>query len=803
MAALKKLTVPSLKVRREGEVSEISAVDLVPGDIVLLEAGSFVAADCRVLESADLQTQEAALTGESLPVRKTIDALTQPDLALADRRNMVYMGTHITAGRGEAVVAETGMRTELGRIAGMIQTVEREATPLQKRLAQLGKVLAAVALLIVILIFILGWFRGDDLKILFLTAVSIAVAAVPEGLPAVMTIALTLGAQRMLKRRVLIRKLSAVETLGSVTVICSDKTGTLTENQMAATIFQLADHKVELNNHTPDDYREEFPELSQAGFNLMLAGAALCNDAVMRSNAGATTQSAPLGDPTETALVVAAARSGLLKPELDRLLPRVAEVPFSSERKRMTTVHRYPSGQDVLPPGIRIACREGSSSFIAFTKGAMDVLLGLSDSVWVNGQREPLNDAWRDHLSAGNDKLAANGMRVLGVAFRCLGPAHPKAEATELERQLTFVGMIGMIDPPRPEAASAVATCKRAGIRPMMITGDHPLTARYIAAQLGISDNGTVVTGPQLERTSPGELEQLTESVSVYARVSPEHKLRIVEGLHRRGHIVAMTGDGVNDAPALKKADIGVAMGITGTDVSKEAADMVLLDDNFASIVAAVEEGRVIYDNIRKFIRYILATNSGEIWLMLVTPLFGMPLPLLPVQILWMNLVTDGLPALALGVEPPESDAMRRPPRPPGESMFARGMGRQIIWVGMLMGLLSLAIGYGYWNAHDSAWQTMVFTTLTLSQMANVMAIRSERRSLFEIGLKSNLPLLGAAGLTVIFQLALIYVPFLQSIFKTVALPVPDLLLAFVISSVIFWAVELEKWFLRRQPGNF
>jgi P-type Ca2+ transporter type 2C len=800
MAALKKLAVPFVKVRRGGEVGEISATGLVPGDMVLLEAGNFVAADCRVLQSADLQTQEAALTGESLPVRKTQEALGQPDLALADRRNMVYMGTHITAGRGEAIVTETGMRTELGRIAGMIQTVEREATPLQKRLAQLGKVLAAAALLIVLLIFILGWFRGDDLKVLFLTAVSIAVAAVPEGLPAVMTIALTLGAQRMLKRRILIRKLSAVETLGSVTVICSDKTGTLTENQMAATIFQLADHKVELNNHTPDDYREEFPELSQAGLNLMLAGAALCNDAVMRSNAGTTTQSAPMGDPTETALVVAAARSGLLKPELDRLLPRVAEVPFTSERKRMTTVHRYPSGQGGLPPGIRMACQQSSSSFIAFTKGAVDILLGLSDSVWVNGQREPLNDAWRDRLTEENDKLAANGMRVLGVAFRCLGPTPP--EADELERQLTFVGMIGMIDPPRPEAAKSVATCKRAGIRPMMITGDHPLTARYIAAQLGISDNGTVVTGQQIERISPGELEQLAESVSVYARVSPEHKLRIVEGLHRRGHIVAMTGDGVNDAPALKKADVGVAMGITGTDVSKEAADMVLLDDNFASIVAAVEEGRVIYDNIRKFIRYILATNSGEIWLMLVTPLFGMPLPLLPVQILWMNLVTDGLPALALSMEPPESDAMRRPPRPPGESMFARGMGRQIIWVGMLMGLLSLAIGYGYWNAHDSAWQTMVFTTLTLSQMANVMAIRSERRSLFEIGLKSNLPLLGAAGLTVIFQLALIYVPFLQPVFKTVALPVPDLLLAFVVSSIIFWAVELEKWFLRRRAGN-
>ena len=797
MAALKKLTVPSVKVRRDGGVSEISAVDLVPGDIVMLEAGNFVPADCRVIESADLQTQEAALTGESLPVRKTTDAQTQPDLALADRRNMVYMGTHITAGRGEAVVAETGMRTELGRIAGMIQTVRREATPLQKRLAQLGKVLAAAAFFIVIVIFVLGWFRGDDLEVLFLTAVSIAVAAVPEGLPAVMTIALTLGAQRMLKRRVLIRKLSAVETLGSVTVICSDKTGTLTENQMAVTILQLADCKVDLQNRHSDNYQKEFPRLEQPGFNLMLVGVALCNDAVMSSNSNGQNSTNPLGDPTEAALVVAAARGGLLKPDMDRLLPRVAEVPFTSERKRMTTIHRYPADPQLAPPGVRTACPEGTSS-IVFTKGAVDVLLDLSDSVWVNGQVEPLDDAWRERLSAENESLAADGMRVLGVAYRCLESAPLKAEADDLEHGLTLIGMIAMIDPSRAEAPSAVGTCKAAGIRPVMITGDHPLTARYIASRVGIADSDSVVTGPQLERTSPGALEQLVETATVYARVSPEHKLRIVDGLHRRGHIVAMTGDGVNDAPALKKADIGVAMGITGTDVSKEAADMVLLDDNFASIVAAVEEGRVIYDNIRKFIRYILATNSGEIWLMLVAPLFGMPLPLLPLQILWMNLVTDGLPALALGVEPPESDVMSRPPRPPGESMFARGMGRQIVWVGMLMGILSLAIGYGYWGAQDPTWQTMVFTTLTLSQMANVMAIRSERRSLFQIGIRSNLPLLGAVGLTVVFQLALIYVPFLQSIFKTVALPVPDLLLALVVSSIIFWAVELEKWFLRR-----
>jgi len=799
MAALKKLAVPSVKVRRDGQVREIPAAKLVPGDLVLLEAGNFVAADCRVLECADLQTQESALTGESMPVRKASNALDQPDLALGDRRNMVYMGTYITAGRGEALVTETGMRTELGRIAGMIQTVEKEATPLQKRLGQLGKVLAAAALFLVLLIFVLGWLRGDDLTVLFLTAVSIAVAAVPEGLPAVMTIALTLGAQRMLKRRALIRKLSAVETLGSVTVICSDKTGTLTENQMAATIFQLAGSRVEVQDRNSEDYRDQCPELTEPGFNLMLAGAALCNDAVIGTNADKSNAAIPLGDPTETALVVAAARSGLLKPELDRLLPRVAEVPFSSERKRMTTVHRFASDSGPVPLRVRMACPDGEFACIAFTKGAVDVLLGLSDAVWVNEHPASMNDEWRERLSAENDQLAANGMRVLGVAFRCLKTPPVKIEAEGLECGLTFVGMIGMIDPPRPEAASAVAICRTAGIRPMMITGDHPLTARYIAGQLGISGNDGVVTGPELERTSPEELDHLTESAAVYARVSPEHKLRIVEGLHRRGHIVAMTGDGVNDAPALKKADIGVAMGITGTDVSKEAADMVLLDDNFASIVAAVEEGRVIYDNMRKFIRYILGTNSGEIWLMLLSPFFGMPLPLLPLQILWMNLVTDGLPALALGVEPPESDTMRRPPRPPRESLFARGLGRQIVWVGMLMGLLSLALGYFYWSAHDPTWQTMVFTTLTLSQMANVMAIRSERRSLFAIGLRSNMPLLGAVGLTVVFQLALVYVPFLQSIFKTVALPVPDLILTLLVSSVIFWAVELEKWFLRRQ----
>ena len=573
MTALKKLTVPSVRVRRGGGVREISAVELVPGDIVLLEAGNLVAADCRVLESANLQTQESALTGESLPVPKTSDALEAAELPLADRRNMAYMGTYIAAGRGEAVVAETGMRTELGRIAGMIQTVKREPTPLQRRLAQLGKTLAAAVLCIVAVIFLLGWLRGENLKLLFLTAVSIGVAAVPEGLPAVMTIALTLGAQRMLRRKALIRKLSAVETLGSVTVICSDKTGTLTENRMTAIRFELAGHTVELSGPVFGDPAKISPEHRRAGLDLLLAGGALCNDAVIPSpSATASAPSSspvPLGDPTETALVVAAALCGLRKAELERALPRVAEAPFTSERKRMTTVHRLPSDAALIPEGVRIACAAPLPPLLVFTKGSVDGLLGLSSTLWVNGQREPLNESWRSRIAAAHESIASHGMRVLGVAVRGLESAPPKGAEETIERDLTFVGMIGMIDPARPEAAAAVATCQRAGIRPVMITGDHPLTARYIAAQVGIAADGNVVTGTQLERTSSEELERLAESTPVYARVSPAHKLDIVEALQRRGQIVAMTGDGVNDAPALKRADIGVAMGITGPDVAR------------------------------------------------------------------------------------------------------------------------------------------------------------------------------------------------------------------------------------------
>ena len=802
IVALKKLTVSASKVRRDGEMHEVPSIGLVPGDIVVLEAGSLVPADCRVLESANLYTQEAALTGESQPVCKLTAAVKLPDVPLADRNNMVYMGTAITAGRGLAAVTETGMRTELGRIAGMIRNIEREPTPLQKRLGHLAKHLAAAALVIVGLIFFLGLLRGESLKLMFLTAVSIGVAAVPEGLSAVVTITLTLGAHRILKRKALIRKLSAVETLGSVTVICSDKTGTLTENRMAVEILQLADQRLEVPHHDPARQDSRSLTLDHPGFRLLLVGGALCNDALMSSSAEEPGSLASLGDPTETALVLGASRFGLRKTELEKAMPRVAEVPFSSHRKRMTTVHRMPHDSLFLPSELQTATERSRDACVAFTKGGIEPLLDVCTTVWVGEKREALDQVWRRHLLEANDGLAAKGMRLLGVAFRQWNLFSPGCDEETVEQGLTFIGMIGLTDPPRPEAASAVATCKAAGIRPVMITGDHPLTAQYIAAQIGIESVGPALTGAQMDRLARSQLDHMAESTRLYARVSPEHKLAIVESLQRNGHIVAMTGDGVNDAPALKKADIGVAMGVNGTDVAKQAADMVLLDDNFATIVLAVQEGRVIYDNLRKFIRYILATNSGEIWVMLLTPFFGMPLPLLPLQILWMNLVTDGLPALALSAEPPESDAMRRPPYPRNESIFARGLGRHVVWVGLLMGLLTLSIGLWYWQANNPKWQTMVFTTLTLSQMAHILAIRSEHLSLFRIGFFSNTLLVAAVVSTVLLQLALVYVPFLQDVFRTTALSPSELALSVVLSGVIFCAVEAEKWTVRRRSSQ-
>jgi len=807
MRALKSLAVPVVRVRRDGHLLEVSARDVVPGDVVLLEAGSHVPADGRLLEAANLRVQEATLTGESEPVEKHSKPVGGTDVALGDRRNMVYMGTAVVAGRGAVLVTETGMRTELGRIAEMLQSVQRESTPLQNRLEQLARGLAIAALVVVAIVFCLGMLRGEPFRLMFMVAISMAVAAVPEGLPAVVTIALTLGARRMLARKALIRRLNAVETLGSVTVICSDKTGTLTENRMTVTALAVAGHHLEV---TPDmDLRSPLLDCGRApALTLLLAGGALCNDALIeRDDAGRTRV---VGDPTEGALVTAADRFGLAKAELDLALPRIAEVPFSSERKRMSTVHRLgelkatPSGRCIEEA---LADVRPGASHVAFTKGAVDVMLGLSQSVWIENRAEPLDPTWRARITESNAQLAGKGMRVLGLAFRAMAEAPAFNRDSEVEQGLVFVGLAAMIDPARPEVRDAVSECRTAGIRPVMITGDHPLTARYIGSELGIESAASVVTGTELARMDGAELASVVGTTAIYARVAPEHKLRIVEALQQQGQIVAMTGDGVNDAPALRKADIGVAMGVTGTDVSKEAADIVLLDDNFATIVAAVREGRAIYDNIRKFIKYVLSANAGEIWVMLIAPFLGMPLPLLPLQILWINLVTDGLPSLALSIEPAERDVMRRPPRNQKENIFGEGLGVFIIWVGLLMAVVSLGMGFWSWRGGDPGWRTMIFTVVTMSQLFQSLAVRSNRDSIFRIGFHTNPAMLGTFFVTLALQMAVIYLPFLQGIFRTVPLSPRDLGISFILSTSVFWVVELDKLVARaidrrRRPAD-
>ncbi len=809
MAALKQMAVSLVRVRRDGQIQEVPATRLVPGDIVLIDAGLRIPADGRVIESANLRVEEAALTGESVPVEKAEEALENETAPLGDRVNMVFMGTTAVYGRGTVAVTGTGMRTELGHIAHLLQEVTEESTPLQRRMAELGKWLAIGALAIVTVVFGVGVWRGQEVVHMFLVAVSLAVAAVPEGLPAVVTISLALGAQRMVRRRALIRRLPAVETLGSVTTICSDKTGTLTENRMTVTALDVAGTEMNLTTRLRQASAVIGPNESPLGeadpdVALLLAGGALCNDAVLERDENGDQGYHSVGDPTEGALIVAAARMGLWKAHMEEVMPRVREAPFTSERKRMTTIHRMPApGADIGNGPLRqLIAYLPQAPYIAFAKGAVDSLVAVCDRVWENGQIRPMDDAWRERIQAANDRLAQNGMRVLGAALRPLEELPAKVDENTIEQQLVFVGMTGMIDPPRREVRQAVAECRTAGIRPVMITGDHPLTALHIARDLGIVDpddpNPRVLTGVELEQMSVEELEEVVESVSVYARVSPEHKFNIVEALKDKGHFVAMTGDGVNDAPALKRADIGVAMGITGTDVSKEASDMVLLDDNFATIVAAIEEGRTIYENIRKFVKYIISCNVGEIFLMLVSPLLGLSLPLSAVQLLWINLVTDGLPALALGLEPAAPDIMEEPPHPPNESVLARGMGSFILWVGLLLGAVCVATQlvaerYGFGHLDMRVWQTMVFTTLGLSQMGNALAVRSDHLSIFKLGFLSNKPLLGAVLLTLVLQAVVIYVPFMQRVFDTAPLTAVQFLICLGLSSVVFVAVELSK----------
>jgi len=777
MAALKKLSAPSATVIRSGQTESIPAERLVPGDMVIMEAGNVVPADIRLTEAIQLRIEEAALTGESVPAEKDIAALGETDLALGDRKNMAYKGTLVTYGRGRGLVANTGMRTELGRIAALLQDQDEGRTPLQKRLAAFGQKLAYAVLAICVVVFATGLFRGEPPLLMLLTAISLAVAAIPEALPAVITISLALGAKKLVKQQALIRKLPAVETLGSVTYICTDKTGTLTQNRM--TVEKVyADGRLQRTGELPTLSQEEAANGPPAGrnpLNLLLSALALCNDA--RSDASGDA----IGDPTETALLNLAREKGFLRERLDPKYPRLAELPFDSDRKLMTTFHPWENGR-----------------IVSFTKGAVEEILQRCEKVF---SRKGPQTVDRAKVLETAEEIAGDGLRTLGFALRVWDSLPDPPASEQAEKGLVLIGIVGMLDPPRPEAAESVALCRSAGIRPVMITGDHPLTAEVIARRVGIirEEGRAVMTGRELAQLPPEKFENKVEKIRVYARVAPEQKLRIVKALQDKGHFVAMTGDGVNDAPALKRADIGVAMGITGTDVSKEASHMILLDDNFATIVKAVREGRRIFDNIRKFIKYTMTSNSGEICTIFLAPFLGLPIPLLPIHILWINLVTDGVPGLALAAEPGEKDIMSRPPRDPAESIFAKGLGGHIIWVGLLMGAVSILTQALFIDSSRTHWQTMVFTVLCLSQLGNVLAVRSERESFFKQGALSNKPLLGAVLLTIALQMATIYVPFLNPIFKTEPLTAGELVITILFSTVVFLAVELEKAIKRRR----
>ena len=767
VAALRRLSIPAVKVRRGGHELVVSSRELVPGDLVLLEAGDLVPADLRLLEAHSLAALEAALTGESEPVGKEAGPALPAPTPLAERTNLLFRGTLVVHGRGRAVVCATGMGTELGKVAKLLQQVERENTPLQKRLDRLGRVLVGAALSLVLLVFAIGFWRGENLQVLLLTAVSLAVAAVPEGLPAVVTIALALGAQRMLQRNALIRRLPAVETLGSVTTICSDKTGTLTRNEMQVSSCEtMAD--------------------TAAATRQMLACAVLCCD-VRRG------QNGPEGDPTEVALYAAALEAGLDPERLTAAWPRLAEIPFDSQRKCMATLHQR--GDHAA----RADAELGPGPFLVCVKGAFESVLTGCSHFQADGAPQPLTPAAAAQWRQRHDRLALSGQRVLAVAVRSLALA-PARET--LETELLLLGLVGAIDPPRAAVPAAVARCHQAGIRPLMITGDHPLTARAIAERIGLEGpggGGRVLTGPELDTLATAELEEAVSQVAIYARVEPEHKLRLIEALKKSGQVVAMTGDGVNDAPALKRADIGVAMGKAGTDVAKEAADMVLLDDDFATILAAVEEGRRIYDNLRKFLQYLLASNVGELAVMLVGPFCGLHLPLLPLQILWINLITDGLPALALGFEPAEPHAMKRPPYPPGESLLARGLLRDVLWIGLANGAVALAVGAWYASRGAATWQTLLFTVLVISQVGLAVALRSDRHGWWTLGIFSNPTLLVAVVASLLLQAAITYLPAFAALFHLLPLGPRELAVALAASMLVPMLVEIQKLFRRRR----
>jgi Ca2+-transporting ATPase len=806
LAALKKMAAPNAQVIRDGHQVTVPGRELVAGDLVLLEAGNYVPADMRLVSSVNLKVEEASLTGESVPVEKNAAAVLDKEIPLGDRKNSAFMSTMVTYGRGKGLVTGTGMNTQIGMIAEMIQSYEDEDTPLQQKLQQLGKVLGTACLAICGVVLIYGLFRDarltDVLEIgfwnwlqaeqkdiinLFMTAVSLAIAAVPEGLPAIVTICLALGMQQMIKRHALIRKLPAVETLGCATVILSDKTGTLTQNEMTVVQGWTAGKrfKVTGEGYNPtgqfllDD--KTYESAADPDGKLLLQGALLCNDAQLD-------QGRIIGDPTEGAMAVVAMKAGFQRAELEKTMPRMQEIPFDSDRKRMTTIHQDEAG------------------VFAFVKGAPDVVLDLCREIRLGGAAVPLSEELKKEVLSQNRDMASHALRVLGVAYRPLDavPDNPTPEA--LEKELTFVGLLGMIDPARPEVIDAVRLANGAGLKTVMVTGDHKDTAEAIAREIGIlTPGGLVLTGPEIEALNDAELAARAEKLQVCCRVSPQHKTRIVDAMKANGHVAAMTGDGVNDAPALKRANIGVAMGITGTDVSKQTADMVLTDDNFASIVAAIEQGRIIYSNIRKFVYFLLACNVGEILIIFGAMLFGMPIPLRPVHLLWLNLVSDGAPALALGMEKGDQDIMKHPPRPPKEPVINRDMA---IGIGVIALVDALAILTVFWLGLQrypsslEAAQTIAFVTLCVSELVRAFTARSEYHSIFSIGVFSNRWMVWAVGASLLLVLLVVYVPFLQPFFDTVPLTLDDWLMMapFFFASAI--AMELLKLYFRSRSAR-
>lgn len=775
--ALRQMTAPTATVVRDGEEVRLPARDLVPGDVILLHTGDRIPADARLIEAINLQVEESALTGESVPVEKHVQPLAHDNLPLGDRRNMVYAGTSVTYGRGRALVVATGMHTEFGKIARMLQSVETVRTPLQENLDRVGNALARAAFVVVGLIVALGLLRGQPVIDMLIFGIALAVAVVPEALPAVVTISLAIGVQKMAKRHALIRRLPAVETLGSTSVICTDKTGTLTKNEMTVRTVFTAGQSFAISGagYAPEGefFHDDRPVAPPKPLLLTLKAAALASDArLLKKDAGGWTIK---GDPTEGALIVAAAKAGLWKDTLDAEHPRIHEIPFSSETKRMITLHQTAEGAT------------------AYAKGAPEVILEGCDFVLSANGIQPLDDAGREQILHQAHEMASRALRVLGVAFK------PDATPDNVATGMTFLGLIGMIDPPRPEARDAIATCVQAGIRPVMITGDHPLTAQAIARDLGLLDGGRIVTGAELEAIPDEQLQRHVQNISVYARVSPAHKLRVVTAWQANGHIVAMTGDGVNDAPALKRADIGVAMGITGTDVTKEAAAMTLTDDNFASIVAAVEEGRGVFSNIKKYLMYLLSSNIGEIGLMAGATLLGLPLPLSAVQILYVNLATDGLPALALAVDPPEEDLMKRKPRNPRIGIFTRPVVTLMtlggVWSALVnLGLFTWALNSG--RGLDQA-MTMTFVSLVLIQFFKAYNFRSDRHSVLRRPFANKW-----LNLAIIWEMVLlsliVYLPFLHDAFGTYALSATDWLIVVGLAVTVVPVLELAKWMERR-----